>query len=94
MIAGSMFKSARCPFYSNDGEKSIYCRDAMSDSALSVFFESKSEVYAKHYCCSNWTDCTIARMLWAKYDDVANMDKFTGIHPIRRAKPVPASDDT
>lgn len=69
---------ARCPFYQTSWKKNIFCEGAFGGSTIHVRFNHPEDGYTGKYCCNNWNNCPIARMLWAKYDDVSNMDQFTG----------------
>lgn len=60
---------AICPFYEGDGKRTISCEGAIGVRCMSTFDTVSDKV--KHeaaYCCKNWHDCTLARLLLDKYE--------------------------
>lgn len=64
---------AMCPFYRMEEKTAIHCEGVEPGSTIILRHEESAEEQKNLYCCADWTACPVARMLWAKYDDPANM---------------------
>lgn len=65
-------RSAQCPFYKGDTERSVACEGWLEDKNVltEVRFNGpqKKKKYTKIYCCSTgYKSCGIYKMLMAKY---------------------------
>ena len=46
----------------------IYCEGVEQGSSLHNAFAGSAAPYKERYCCAQWEECRIARMLWSKYE--------------------------
>ena len=66
-----------CPFYKMNDRERIFCEGALDSSPLNIRFGGGAGVHLDGFCVDNWKNCPVARMLWAKYEDVSGMQVFT-----------------
>lgn len=67
---GSYFSSdILCPFYHDDDAQKIKCEGVVDGNTIHVTFGSstKARQYKRDYCCKEYKECRIAKMLYAKY---------------------------
>ena len=64
-------KNVLCPFYHKETQNKISCEGVSKDSSLNVIFTSieKRKNYEKRFCCADYKQCYIVRMLLEKWDD-------------------------
>lgn len=51
----------------------IYCEGVAPGMTISLAFGRSADDYKQAFCHCDWTECRVARMLWAQYDDVGSM---------------------
>ena len=58
-----------CPFYHGDDAQKIKCEGVVDGNTLHVVFGSSTVArkYKRDYCCKEYKECRIAKMLYAKY---------------------------
>ena len=64
---------AMCPFYHMEEKSRIHCEGFAPGWSITIESEREAKLYKEDYCRDKWTLCPIARMLWAQYDDLANL---------------------
>lgn len=63
-----MTSTVICPFYCGECGNTIVCEGADPDCSILVLGGNTGT-----YCQSDWRKCPVARMNWAKYDDLSNL---------------------
>ena len=58
---------ALCPFYSQEQPRALFCEGPFPGSSLRLGFRGSARNHKQRYCCADWEDCPLARMLWAGY---------------------------
>ena len=63
----------------------IHCEGVGEGWSMTMISESKSVAheYKKRYCHGDWTQCKIARGLWAKYDDIGDLRMMCRAKPFQ-----------
>lgn len=62
----------KCPFYKyDDGKKRITCEGLVDNSSLALIYRTKADYESQlmEYCCKDYKDCVIHRLLLRKYED-------------------------
>ena len=59
---------AQCPFYREEDRNVIYCEGVTDGSRIHNAFSRGAEKFKSEYCRDGWEKCTIAKMMWAKYE--------------------------
>ena len=62
----------QCPFYKyDDGKRRITCEGIMDDCNLTLSFKSRAdyEIQLNAFCCRQYNNCEICRMLNQKYEE-------------------------
>ncbi len=69
---------ALCPFYRMEEKTAIWCEGPF-DSALQLTFDTEADKAAQRErrCCNAWTECPLARTLWAQYDELSELRRFS-----------------
>ena len=59
-----------CPYYKADSKQEIQCEGIESRSKIALRYERMAEKkrQIREYCCKNWRQCEISRMLTMLYD--------------------------
>ena len=70
--------AALCPFYRMEEKTVIWC-EGPSDSVMRLLYEQEdtTEKQKTQFCYHTWTNCPIARMLWAQYADPSELSRFS-----------------
>ena len=59
-----------CPFWEGDSMKSITCEGLIGVRCACSFSTVSDRVKHKtHFCCDNWKECQMAKVLLAKYGE-------------------------
>lgn len=62
-------KYAKCPFYKSAKETSLKCEGIFSKSYVNDFDDKeKTRAYFFKYCCSDYKNCPIAKIIEKKYN--------------------------
>lgn len=58
-------KSAQCPFYTADVKQAVHCEGLFHGNTIHMVFQSekKWKSYMKRFCCGEYKDCLICKML-------------------------------
>lgn len=59
---------ALCPFYSQEQPRALFCEGPFPGSVLRLGFRGSAKRHKQLYCCADWEQCPLARMLWARHD--------------------------
>lgn len=73
MASGSFIQAdVLCPFYKyDDGRRRITCEGLADDSSIALIFHHRAvyDNWMADYCCGEYRDCSVCRLLIRKYDD-------------------------
>ena len=73
MPSGSFMQAyVLCPFYKyDDGKRRITCEGIVEDSSLAITFRDKADFNTQVaiFCCKNYKNCEVFRMLEEKYKE-------------------------
>lgn len=62
-----------CPFFKDirSQKQRIVCEGVKKDTLITLSFGRKSSMqyYIEKYCCNNYKECRIAKMLYQKYNN-------------------------
>ena len=64
-----------CPFYCGDNQNIVTCEGVSPDNIILLFGRN-----VETYCQSDWRKCQIARMNWARYDDLSSLKNMDPEH--------------
>jgi len=66
---------AQCPFYHQEDTDTVWCEGPSDEWSLCQVFEDhqQAELHIENHCHGDWTQCRIARMLWAQHDSLENL---------------------
>ncbi len=65
-------KYAVCPFYKSEDDLKIYCEGVEDGTFIHLSFSTSTKLkkrYRCKFCEGQYSDCRIAKMLLAKYDE-------------------------
>ena len=59
---------ALCPFYRKESTMAVVCEGVTKDSRIRQEFRHGAANYKQSFCCADWKNCRVSRMLQEKYE--------------------------